>query len=60
LALGSACFALLVSFSRLYLFVHYPTDVLAGIVIGILIAYLSKWLLYLFKNNSAITKFLSL
>ncbi|WP_234124131.1 phosphatase PAP2 family protein [Clostridium hydrogenum] len=28
--------ALLIAISRLYLYVHYPTDVIAGIVIGIL------------------------
>ena len=28
--------ACLIAFSRLYLYVHYPTDVLAGAVIGIL------------------------
>jgi len=28
-------FAMLMAFSRLYLYVHYPTDVLAGILIGI-------------------------
>lgn len=41
-------FALLVAFSRLYLFVHYPTDVFAGIAIGILCAYLSRYLVYRF------------
>lgn len=30
--------ALLIAFSRLYLFVHFPTDVFAGMVIGILFA----------------------
>ena len=30
--------AALIAFSRLYLYVHYPTDVLAAIVLGIVIA----------------------
>jgi len=29
--------AILVAFSRLYLYVHYPSDILGGIIIGILI-----------------------
>ncbi|WP_414637076.1 phosphatase PAP2 family protein [Acetobacterium sp.] len=33
---GLLFFALLVSFTRLYLFVHYPTNVLGSIIIGIL------------------------
>ena len=36
--------AILVSFSRLYLYVHYPTDVLASIVLGIGIAFLACFL----------------
>jgi undecaprenyl-diphosphatase len=32
--------AILISFSRLYLYVHYPSDVLAGAVLGIIIGYL--------------------
>lgn len=27
--------AILIAFSRLYLYVHYPTDVLAGIIVGV-------------------------
>ena len=36
--------AALIAFSRLYLYVHYPTDVLASVVLGIGIAFLGKWL----------------
>lgn len=40
-ALVLAC---LIAFSRLYLYVHYPTDVLCSIVLGIGIAFLSFFL----------------
>lgn len=33
--------ASLIAFSRMYLFVHYPTDILAGIVIGIFAAWIT-------------------
>ncbi len=33
--------AVLIAFSRLYLYVHYPTDVLASIILGVGIAILS-------------------
>ena len=36
-ALILSCF---IAFSRLYLYVHYPTDILGGIVVGILAGYL--------------------
>lgn len=36
--------AALVSLSRLYLYVHYPSDVLAGTVIGILCGFAGFWL----------------
>ncbi|MBU4439035.1 MAG: phosphatase PAP2 family protein [Acetobacterium sp.] len=51
-------FALLVCFSRLYLFVHYPTDVLAGIVIGVICAILSKWFVLRFKTKPWMVAFL--
>lgn len=34
--------AALIAFSRLYLFVHFPTDVLGGIVLGVLAALVAK------------------
>lgn len=36
--------AILISFSRLYVGVHYPTDVLAGAATGIICSYLGEWL----------------
>lgn len=47
----------IISFSRLYLFVHYPTDVLASVILGICIGCLAHWLsgklcqCKLFKNK---------
>lgn len=35
-------FAAAIAFSRLYLYVHYPTDVLGGAALGVLIAFLSS------------------
>ena len=35
--------ASLIAFSRLYLFMHYPTDVIAGIVLGLCFAYLADF-----------------
>lgn len=43
-------FACLIAFSRLYLFVHYPSDVLAGAVIGMLIGCLSVKLTLRIRN----------
>lgn len=36
--------AVLIGFSRLYLFVHYPTDVLTSVVLGVGIAFLGNFL----------------
>ena len=47
--------AVLIAFSRLYLYVHYPTDVLASVVLGIGIAFLATHLtnkgLALYETN---------
>ena len=36
--------AILIAFSRLYLYVHYPTDVLVSVVLGVGIAFLGNFL----------------
>ncbi|MBQ3023486.1 MAG: phosphatase PAP2 family protein [Clostridia bacterium] len=33
--------AILIAFSRLYLYVHFPTDILGGVIVGIIIGVLS-------------------
>ncbi|MCI5604362.1 MAG: phosphatase PAP2 family protein [Clostridia bacterium] len=44
--------AILISFSRLYLYVHFPTDVLCGMVLGTVLAYLSSRLIdMIFKKK---------
>ena len=37
--------AALIALSRLYLYVHFPSDVLAGILLGILSAFLAGWVI---------------
>ena len=42
---GAAAYLLaaLIAFSRMYLFVHYPTDVLVGLICGIAVACVALW-----------------
>ena len=37
--------AALIAFSRMYLFLHFPTDVLAGIALGIALGVLANWII---------------
>ncbi|SDY41617.1 phosphatase PAP2 family protein [Eubacterium barkeri] len=41
---GLLIIALGIAFSRLYLFVHYPSDVVVGVIVGLLVAYMARWL----------------
>ena len=43
--------ACLIAFSRLYFYVHFPTDVLAGMAMGVLLAFLSIWLVKRFLSG---------
>lgn len=42
--------AVLIAFSRLYLYVHYPTDILAGAMIGVIIGYIGFRAAALFES----------
>lgn len=44
--------SLLVGFSRLYLGVHFPTDVIVGLALGISISFLFSWIHDRVKNHS--------
>ena len=45
--LGSAAYAVaaLIAFSRLYMFLHFPTDVLFGTALGIALGVLAHWIM---------------
>ena len=44
LGIPATILAILIAFSRLYLYVHYPTDVLVSLVLGILFGFLGNFL----------------
>ena len=44
--------SVLIAFSRMYFYVHYPTDILGGIVIGILCGYLGAKLAGMLEKKS--------
>lgn len=43
-ALAAIPLAVLIAFSRLYLYMHFPTDVFAAIILGIVIAFAAYWI----------------
>ena len=49
--IASLILAILIAFSRLYLYVHYPTDVLGGVLLGILSGWLGYTLVDLIKKK---------
>ena len=43
--------AVLIAFSRLYLYVHYPTDVLGGIITGAIAGYIGYKLTFIVQSK---------
>lgn len=47
--------AALIGFSRLYLYVHFPSDVIAGLLVGVAAAVLAEWLMqWITKKNKTV------
>ena len=46
--------AILIALSRLYVGVHYPTDVLAGLIIGVALSYLAEWVVTSWEKRGEI------
>lgn len=40
----SLVLAILIAFSRLYLYVHYPSDILGGMLVGLVTGYIGYWI----------------
>ena len=43
MAAGALIVSVLIAFSRMYLYVHYPTDVLGGLIIGLLCGWIAEY-----------------
>ncbi len=50
IGIAACILAVLIAFSRMYIGVHYPTDILAGAVIGVFAAFLSVWMMNKWKT----------
>ncbi|MGL5354116.1 MAG: phosphatase PAP2 family protein, partial [Clostridium sp.] len=46
--------AILIAFSRLYLGVHFPTDIISGIILGLMCAYISLLIGKRFKEEKTL------
>lgn len=46
LGIPATIIAILVAFSRLYLYVHYPTDVFTSVVLGFAFGWLGTWIVH--------------
>ncbi len=51
LARPALLLAALIGLSRLYLYVHFPTDILGGIVVGMVAAYGAKWIVETWRKK---------
>mgnify|MGYP001073674544 CR=1 FL=1 len=54
--IAAVIYATLVAFSRLYFGVHYPTDVIAGMMLGILFALITSGVYEKYVKNKIVSK----
>ncbi len=52
--------ALIIAFSRIYLYVHYPTDVIAGIILGCLMGTITYILIKMLCNNEKLKMYIDI
>lgn len=45
MAAGALIVSVLIAFSRMYLYVHYPTDVLGGLIVGLLCGWIADMII---------------
>ncbi len=55
IGIAALIFAALVAFSRMYFFVHYPTDVLCGLIVGIGSAFAAKYIVEFYYKKKAVS-----
>ena len=53
---AAACMGAVVAFSRMYLYVHFPTDILAGVAVGTLSAYIAWEIVEKIQNGNTCFK----
>ena len=46
LGIPALILAVLIAFSRMYLYVHYPTDVIASVILGTVFALIANWIVH--------------
>lgn len=52
---GQRCrWAVLIAFSRMYLCVHFPTDILGGAVLGTACGWLGAWAIKKLEENKTV------
>ena len=56
LGIPATILAVLVALSRLYLYVHYPTDVITAVILGIAFGFLGNWLVNMSYRKYELSK----